>query len=132
MKELSIAEKAKAYDELLVKLQEAKVDNNVCDERYCCVIDDIVPELKESEEEKIRKTLIDFFSKGAKNGAQTNGIYDKDIIAWLEKQGESNPYIGVSFKYNGHTWGMCARDNGVEILVDGKIKERVFLSSYHE
>jgi hypothetical protein len=61
MKELTIEEKAKAYDELLVKLQEAKVDNNVCDERYCCVIDDIVPELKENEDERIRKKLIELF-----------------------------------------------------------------------
>ena len=52
MKELPIEEKAKRYDELLKKLQKAKVDNNVCDERYCCVIDDIVPELKESEDER--------------------------------------------------------------------------------
>ena len=48
---------------------------------------------------------------------------------WLEKQGKQNPYSGVSFEYNGHTWGMCARDNGVEILVDGEIKERIFLDN---
>ena len=47
----------------------------------------------------------------------------------LEKQGEPNPYSGVSFEYNGHTWGMCARDGGVEILVDGEIKEKVFLDN---
>ena len=47
----------------------------------------------------------------------------------LEKQYECNPYSGVSFDYNGHTWGMCARDGGVEILVDGEIKERVFLDN---
>ena len=47
----------------------------------------LFPELKNNDE-RIRKTLIDFFSKGAENGEQTNGIYDKDIIAWLEKQGE--------------------------------------------
>lgn len=44
----------------------------------------------------------------------------------LDKQGESNPYSGVSFEYNGHIWGMCARDNGVEIMVDGKTKASVF------
>lgn len=48
---------------------------------------------------------------------------------YIEKQGEPNPYSGVSFKYNGHTWGMCARDNGVEILVDGEIEERIFLDN---
>ena len=48
---------------------------------------------------------------------------------YIEKQCEPNPYSGVSFKYNGHTWGMCARANGVEILVDGEIKERIFLDN---
>ena len=55
--------------------------------------------------------------------------WSKFTAPWLEKQGEPNPYSGVSFKYNGHTWGMCARDNGVEILVDGEIKVRVFLNN---
>lgn len=54
---------------------------------------------------------------------------EMDTIARIEKQGEPNPYSGVSFKYNGHTWGMCGRDNGVEILVDGEIKERIFLDN---
>ena len=55
--------------------------------------------------------------------------WSKFTAPWLEKQGEPNPYSGVSFKYNGHTWGMCARDNGVEIIVDGEIKERIFLDN---
>ena len=55
--------------------------------------------------------------------------WSKFTAPWLEKQGKPNPYSGVSFKYNGHTWGMCARDNGVEILVDGEIKERIFLDN---
>ena len=64
------------------------------------------------------------------NEPLNNSEYKKKAekaIAWLEKQCEPNPYSGVSFKYNGHTWGMCGRDGGVEILVDGKIKERIFL-----
>ena len=52
-------------------------------------------------------------------------IYD---AYYLEKQGEQNPYSGVSFKYNSHTWGMCARDGGVEILMDGNLK--AFISLY--
>lgn len=47
-------------------------------------IEYIFPELKESGDEKIRKALIDFFNKGAENGEQTNGIYDKDILTWLK------------------------------------------------
>ena len=47
----------------------------------------------------------------------------------LEKQGEQkpNPYSGTSFEYNGHVWGMCARDGGVEILIDSKLKAFVSL-----
>jgi len=84
----------------------------------------------ESEDEKIRKILVGFF-KGYKEegtiGAETfNGIPTDNILAWLEKQSKCNPCSGTSFEYNGHTWGMCARDNGVEIILDGELK--AFLS----
>ena len=80
----------------------------------CTYIGENCPELKESEDEKIRKELIRFH----KSTIDINGIKGEDIIAWLEKQGKSNPYSGVSFEYDGHTWGMCARDYGVDILGD--------------
>ena len=51
-------------------------------------LQDLFPELKESKDEKIRKVLIEFFSMGAKYNLHTDGIADKDIIAWLEKQGQ--------------------------------------------
>ena len=89
MKMKTIEEKAKRYDDLLVKLQEAKVDNDVCDERYCCVIDDIVPELKESEGERIRKAIINVFATH-KDYEIFFGASVKDILAWLEKQGGQN------------------------------------------
>ena len=86
MKELSIKEKAERYDELLIKLQKAKVDNDVCDERYCCVIDDIVPELKESEDERIRQRIIH-----ALHGDVLEMSEIKEAIAWLEKKCENRP-----------------------------------------
>lgn len=47
----------------------------------------------------------------------------------MVKQGEQkpNPYSGTSFEYNGHVWGMCARDCGVEILIDSELKAFVSL-----
>lgn len=54
---------------------------------------DIFPELAEPDDERIRKMLIKFFSKGAENNGSTNGISDKDILAWLEKQGEQNKQV---------------------------------------
>lgn len=82
----------------------------------------------ESEDERIRKEIIEM----VRNWASVHYITKEQFserMTWLEKQGEPNPYSGVSFKYNGHTWGMCARDNGVEILVDGEIKGRIFLDN---
>lgn len=70
----------KKYEELLARLQEAKENVYKTDERYCCVIDSIVPELKE----RIRKALIRFH----KSSIDIDGIKGADIIAWLEEQGE--------------------------------------------
>lgn len=89
-------------------------------------------ELAESEDERIRRGLINgfnFYGEQEYWGTDKFQLKVKDIIAYLEKQGEPNPYSGVSFKYNGHTWGMCARDNGVEILIDGHLKGRVFTNN---
>lgn len=45
----------------------------------------IFPELKESEDEKIRKALVRFH----KSTIDIDGIKGADIIAWLEKQGQT-------------------------------------------
>lgn len=57
MKELSIKEKAKRYDEAL---EQAKYIYTYCcdDEEQLRKIESIFPELKESEDEKKRKWLI--------------------------------------------------------------------------
>ena len=82
MKKLSIKEKAKRYD-------EAITDGTP-------VEDAIFPELKESEDEKVRKTLIDYFKNYKTQediGIKTFfGIPTDDIIAWLEKVGKIVDY----------------------------------------
>ena len=50
-------------------------------------LEKIFPELKESEDEKIRKALIRFH----KSTIDIDGIKGEDIIDWLEKQGEKKP-----------------------------------------
>lgn len=132
MKELSIEQKAKAYDEAIGKLQ-GLIDNANKQGHIIVRVKDIentFPELKESEDERIRKVLAGFFKSYKEQGtcgAETfNGIPTENILAWLEKQ-EPNPYGGVSFNFNDHAWGMCARDGGVEILIDGNLK--AFISS---
>ena len=53
------------------------------------VLETIFPELKESEDDGIRKEII-----SALKWANHKGVYDKHI-AWLEKQGEQNPIMNV-------------------------------------
>ena len=61
-----------------------------------CVCDsDILadfPELKDSEDERIRKSLIDFFGE-QRDMSDVNGVYAYEVVAWLEKQKEQKPAI---------------------------------------
>ena len=52
------------------------------------MIESIFPELKESEDERIRKALIRFH----KSSIDIDGIKGDDILAWLEKQGEQKSF----------------------------------------
>ena len=117
-------EKAKAYDEALKKASVAHKDE---DRHLKATLERIFPELKEDETDRIKKDLIQWVDEFP--DIIWRGHYKKDIIDWLERQCESNPYSGVSFKYNGHTWCIYGRDNEVEILVDGEIKEIIFLDN---
>lgn len=51
-------------------------------------LDTVIPELKESEDEKIRNLLIDIYKRAADTGGEiyAEGITYKQVIAWLEKQ----------------------------------------------
>ena len=130
MDELTIEQKANAYDWAFGRAKGLYA-KGAPDSLH---LEEMFPELKESEDEL--KWLTQFIQEEAYS--LSIDIRDNEdrikleklrkALAWLEKQREkANPYSGVSFEYNGHTWGMCARDYGVEILVDGEIKERVFL-----
>lgn len=64
------------------------------DQRY--VLESLFPELKETEDEKIRKDLITFLDEIWHLGKNANfDKWDKsdcsNWIAWLEKQGEQKP-----------------------------------------
>lgn len=58
------------------------------------ILDDIFPELAESEDEQIRKWLIGYFHQYKEDGMEkyANGLKVESIIAWLEKQGEQKPF----------------------------------------
>ena len=75
-------EKAKAYDEAIgraKKCLEETRDN-------CYVRPDVIfPELKESEDEKIRKVLISLVKSNG-TAYYINQIHKDNIFVWLEKQ----------------------------------------------
>lgn len=90
MKELSIEEKAKAYDEAL---KEAVIAHKDEDRHLKATLERIFPELRESvsEDENIKKSLIillQHFCKGYKVPGLDFPVSYKDMLAWLEKQGE--------------------------------------------
>jgi hypothetical protein len=94
----TIEEKAKAYDEAIKKaesLYKASEPMSGCN----VIIETLFPEFKESEDEKIRKGLINGFNECLKNSQYSNNaqkywhnIKIEDIFAWLEKQGEQKQY----------------------------------------
>lgn len=53
---------------------------------YREVLELLFPELKESEDEKTRTRLVEFFTDWGKTRSHCWNISVKDILAWLEKQ----------------------------------------------
>lgn len=82
---MNTEEKAKRFDEAY------KVAKNI--HRFSSDIaeiqrmEEIFPELKESEDEKIRKELIHYFTKGTEFLSFCS-VSREQILAWLEKQGK--------------------------------------------
>lgn len=85
-------EKAKAYDNIIEKAIKMHSEN--CEACQMC-IEELIPELKESEDVKIIKEIKDFFSRimlGQENFLRED--YDWNAwIAWLEKQSEKTEPI---------------------------------------
>ena len=75
-------EKAKAYDKAMERTK--KVYGNR-------ITKEIFPELKEDNDERIRKDLIQWIDEFP--GIIWRGHYKNDIIAWLEKQGDKDKLI---------------------------------------
>lgn len=92
MKELSIEQKAIAYDEAIERAKKwYNAPNSDKMPTYTNrVIEEIFPELCESEDERIRKELIDIVKKSP----ITFAFEDKNkVLAWLEKQGNKDKLI---------------------------------------
>ena len=80
-------EKAKAYDEALERARAINSGKDIDVEAGTTTCEYIFPELKESEDEKIRKELIEHIKA---NKWADYVLFQKfspdDVIAWLEKQ----------------------------------------------
>lgn len=77
-------EKYNKLVESIKKLQEA----NPSDDGIQNWVNDNVPELRESEDVRIRKGLIEFFEDWKETKSHLWGMKVNDILAWLEKQGQ--------------------------------------------
>ena len=78
----------KKYEELIESIKEAK--ERMGGYTFSSVVDKIMPELKESEDERIRKeciSIIDAWDKSCRLQGDYCEVAPK-CIAWLEKQGE--------------------------------------------
>ena len=91
MKELTIKEKAEAYDYAVNKAKELILNENGVVRVDKPLFDELFPsEMEESEDERIRKKLIE----AVKRDMVVGGTKDKQLaIAWLEKQGEKEKFI---------------------------------------
>lgn len=79
MKELTIEEKAKAYDEAIERAKKL-YGNGITEE--------IFPELKEDDTKRIRKNCINFLELQKQHHAATFEI--EECIDWFEKQGKKS------------------------------------------
>ena len=95
--------------ELARDYYKANLKLNNADENL--LLEDIFPELRGDEDEKIRKALVRFH----KSTIDIDGIKGADILAWLEKQGEQKPAV---VDFNAKDWYVSK--------VDGKIHDMTY------
>lgn len=81
-------------------------------------LEKIFPELKESQDDRLRNALISY----VKTNCSIAGGYGKqEILAWLEKQGERMPADKAEPKFKVGDWvvytGYLLKDSGKEIYV---------------
>ena len=75
----------------------------------------IFPELAESEDEKIRKSLLEYLHT-LPNHYSHNGVCAPEWITWIEKQGEQKHVDGVEPKFKVGDWVVW--DNKISCHID--------------
>mgnify|MGYP006873028368 CR=1 FL=1 len=87
----TIEEKAKAYDEAIEKARKIqKYSSDLAEKKR---MEELFPELKESEDERIRKDIMEFIKRNKSPLAPVPSDDCLDMwIAWLEKQGSHQKF----------------------------------------
>ena len=98
------------------KLEEAKrlYETANADQKY--VLERLFPELKESEDEKVRKAILAFLKETIEYGGISPDIWTMDNakkwLAWLEKKGEKpqgkSAFEAINEEYDGEDYGMVS------------------------
>ena len=127
MKELSIEDKAKRYDEAIERAKLWRNASNVDKIPTFAnrVINEIFPELAESDNESIRKSITEFFKNYSENGTWKAIPDVTKWVAWLEKQGEQkpNPCENCSIATNNCQKFPCAIRDGEQKPTDNEMIE---------
>jgi hypothetical protein len=124
MKELSIEQKAQRYNEALKRAKKLYEQGTITES-----LSYVFPELKESDDERIRKWLI-FTLKSLNNSpVQIDGAYEMMLpaIDWLEKQGQQKPTDKVEPKFHEGEWinGYYTNYKVLSVNNDGYVVEDV-------
>ena len=90
-------ERAKAYEYVFQKVKDFFEGKQKMYSDVKQTLEYLFPELAESDDEMIRKELIEYFEW---NAQLLNNFDNKDVIAWLEKQGEQKSVDKVKPKFH--------------------------------
>ena len=81
------------YKEALERARKMKQENDTFVRVTPALLEEIFPELKECEDERIRKGLIDLIYKVYANTNYITCVEHEKMLAWLEKQGELSEMV---------------------------------------
>jgi hypothetical protein len=111
----------KEYKELVGKIEKAYLFAQTDSTR--AVLEEIRSELRESEDEEVRKAMIDFFKHEREEGIAVlhYGVDIERMIAWLEKRGEQKPAWKPTGEQMKFLWKYAEQNN-----YDGMILTSLF------
>ena len=121
MKELSIEEKAKRYELALERCR--KLYNEAKANEYISDIEDyetIFPELRENEDEVIRKWLYSYFRSLFPTWIHRD-ITCEEILAWLEKQDKNIQVMCPTFTFDDILALQCCMETVKKVQEDKEL-----------